>query len=197
MAIAIGREGRVMSSNEDFGGMGKREPSPSCERGNPGYTHSYWVGPGKGIRKRHIPYRVEVLYNRVLQLIAHACRADHAVLIMSAYSYPYDDIGRIYIYPEPVSDEEAKFWKYTAAYIGESVRLGVPLNVPGSLRDALNLGTVLVSPVFRYKDDASVVAVFSNSSSRKHPGRPFSKKRPASNEHMLTHSITIVMNVCQ
>jgi len=165
MTIAMGREGRIMSNHEYSGDIGKSKPSPSCERGNPGYAHSYWVGPGRGLRKRRIPYRAEVLYDRVLQFITHACRADHAILIISPYSYPHDDISRIHIHPKPASDEEAKLWKYMVTYIEESVKLGVPLNVPESLRDALNLGTVLVSPAFSYKDSSSIVAVFSNSSS--------------------------------
>ena len=165
MENAIGREGRVMSNHKYYGGMRKREPPQLSEGGHLEHAHSYWVGPGRGIRKRGIPYRVEVLCDRVLRLLTHACRADRAVLITNVYSYPYDEVGKIHIHPKPVSDEEIKLWKYMAAYIGESVRLGVPLNIPGSLRDALNLGTVLVSPAFGSKEGASVVAVFGNSSS--------------------------------
>ena len=154
-----------MSEQKDFGGARKGE-HPKLNKGeHPEHAHSYWVGPSRGMRKRGIPYRVEVLYERILKLITNACRADHAALIMSSYAYPYDEAGRIFIYPEPVSDEEKKLWKFVGAYIGKSVRLEVPLNVPGSLKDALNLGTMLVSPAFGHQEGASVVAVFTNSSS--------------------------------
>lgn len=154
-----------MSNDEYCDDMRQGELPLSPGRGKFGNAHSYWVGPGKGIRKRRIPYRVEVLCDRVLRLLTHACRADRAVLIKNVYAHPYDEVGRIHIHPKPVLDEETKLWKYMAAYIGESVRLGVPLNVPGSLQVALNLGTVFVSPAFGSKEGASVVAVFTNSSS--------------------------------
>lgn len=155
-----------MSNREHFGEMEKDEHSPSRRRGNSANAHSYWIGSRKGIGRRYIPYREKVVYDRVLRFTVRACRADYAVLIVGAHAYPHDESSRTYIYPEPVSDEEAKLWEYMAAYIGESVRLGVPLNIPESLRDALNLGTVLVSPVFDYAKGGSVIAVFTGSSSR-------------------------------
>lgn len=106
-----------MSNDEYCDDMRQGELPLSPGRGKFGNAHSYWVGPGKGIRKRRIPYRVEVLCDRVLRLLTHACRADRAVLIKNVYAHPYDEVGRIHIHPKPVLDEETKLWKYMAAYI--------------------------------------------------------------------------------
>ena len=153
-----------MSDVESCNDKREKEHSTSRKYRTPDDLHSYWIGLSKGIYQRRISYREELLCNRVLQLITHACRADHAALIVTDYSFLYDEIDRIHVCPEPASEEEMKLWKYVAAYIGESVRLGTPLNMPDSLWDALNLD-VLISPTFSHDEGASVVAIFNKSSS--------------------------------
>lgn len=165
MVSIIGREENTMSDDEYRGDTRESEPSPSCKQGDSDYSHSYRIGSGKSICKRPVHHRIKLLCSRTLQLITHACKADCAVLITSACSFLYDGVEKIHIFPEPASDEEARLWKYVAAYIGESIRLGVPLSIPGSLRDALNLRTILVSPVFKDKEVSLVVAIFAKSSS--------------------------------
>ena len=154
-----------MSDVEGLDGKRRNASFLSRRHGNADYPHSYWIGLSTDKYQKHIPYREALLCDRILQLITHACRADHAALIMSDYSFIYDGIDKIHVHPEPTSDEEAVLWKYVAAYIGESVRLGTPLNIPESLQEALNLGTVQILPASSQNEGTFVVAIFNKSSS--------------------------------
>ncbi|MGB4496427.1 MAG: HAMP domain-containing sensor histidine kinase [Bacillota bacterium] len=153
-------------SNPSYPGASRKgEPSPSRELKQFGYTHSFFVDSCEWHHTMGILYRPEVLFDRMLRFLTHACRADRAMLIMNVNASPCDEASRIYVHPEPVSEEETKLWEYVATYVRESVRLGIPLSLPESLRDALSLGTGLISPPLDLNGGTSIVSVFANSSS--------------------------------
>lgn len=74
-------------------------------------------------------------------------------------------LGSARVYPEPATPEEARLWQYVAGYMHESARLDAPVEIPYDLREALGIGSMLMTPVFGAGEVAAIVAVMGKPSS--------------------------------
>ncbi|MEW5867580.1 MAG: hypothetical protein AB1774_12110, partial [Bacillota bacterium] len=105
------------------------------------------------------------LYARMLHLITLACCADHVLVVEAGFPLLPGNRGSTHIYPEPALAEEARLWQYVAGYVSESARRGTLAEIPRDLRNALGIGSVLVTPIFDGDAVVAAIAAFSDSTS--------------------------------
>ncbi|MEW6227630.1 MAG: ATP-binding protein [Bacillota bacterium] len=118
-----------------------------------------------GVTACGAPRDIDPLYTRMLHLITLACCADHVLVVETGFPLFPGDRGSTHIYPEPALAEEARLWQYVAGYVSESARRGTLAEIPRDLRNALGIGSVLVTPIFDGDAVVAAIAAFSDSAS--------------------------------
>ncbi|MDI6638035.1 MAG: ATP-binding protein [Bacillota bacterium] len=104
-------------------------------------------------------------YRELLRVVLLACRADHALVVeldpdVLSTARPFT-----HVYPQPASERYERLWAFVAGYVSSAARQGVQVELPRDLRDALDLASMLIAPVFGDDELLAAVAVFRGASS--------------------------------
>lgn len=124
-----------------------------------------WVPLSKDLLALDGPRDWVVLYRELLRIVVLASQADHALLVEVDATAVSAGRPVFNVYPEPASEGEGRLWAYAAGYIASAVREGDEARLPRDLKDALDIGSMVVVPVLVESGSCAAVAVFRGTSS--------------------------------
>ncbi|NLG78795.1 MAG: hypothetical protein GX492_03060 [Firmicutes bacterium] len=104
-------------------------------------------------------------YRELLRVVVLTCRADHALVVEVDPAVLSTGRPFTHVYPQPASDRYEQLWAYVAGYVSSATRQGTRVELPRDLRDALDLESMLIAPVFGDDELLAAVAVFRGASS--------------------------------
>ena len=104
-------------------------------------------------------------YRELLRVVVLTCRADHALVVELDPAALSAGRPFTHVYPQPASDRHERLWVYVAGYVSSAARQGTRVELPRDLRDALDLASMLIAPVFGDDELLAAVAVFRGASS--------------------------------